>query len=64
MKIEARVKGVHQEGDELMLVLDGWPVTAPEGTLRRTYCIEVPANAKAKRAFYIGRKVNITVDPM
>lgn len=63
MKIEAHVKGVTQEGDELVLVMDGWPVTAPDGTLARTYAIEVPANAKAKRAFYIGRKVNITIDP-
>jgi hypothetical protein len=63
MKIEATVKGVTREGDELVLLLDGWPVTAPDGTLARTYAIEVPANEKAKRAFYIGRRVNITVEP-
>lgn len=64
MKIEATVKGVTREGEELVLVLDGWPATAPDGTMARTYVIEVPANAKAKRAFYIGRKVNVTVEPV
>lgn len=63
MKIETTVKGVVQEGEELVLHLWGWPVTAPEGTMARTYVIDVPANAKAKTAFYIGRKVNITINP-
>lgn len=64
MKIEATVKGVTREGDDLVLLLDGWPVTAPDGTIARTYAIEVPATAKAKRAFYIGRKVNVSIDPV
>jgi hypothetical protein len=64
MKLETKVKGVSQDGDDLLLHLDGWPITAPDGTYPRDYNIAVPANAKAKRAFYIGRKVYITIDPV
>jgi hypothetical protein len=63
MKIETQVKGISHDGEELLLHLDGWPTTAPAGTYPRDYSIHVPANAKAKRAFYVGRKVCITIDP-
>jgi hypothetical protein len=64
MKIETTVKGVEMIGDEMHLKLQGWPTTAPDGTMAQDYSLPIPASAKAKRAFYIGRKVNVTVEPM
>lgn len=63
MKIEAEVLGVKTDGISLSLSLSGWPVTAPEGEMATSYTIDVPATTKAKRAFYIGRKVSISIDP-
>lgn len=63
MKIETTVKGVLMNGDTMQLTLQGWPTTAPLGTFAKDYSIDIPANVKAKRAFHIGRKVYITIEP-
>lgn len=64
MKLEATISQIIQDGDELSLTLRGWADTDPDGTLPRPLgTINIPSNARSRKAFYIGRDIIIDVRP-
>jgi hypothetical protein len=64
MKIEATVESVTDNLETLAVSFWGHPTTAKEGDDATKYKMDIPATVKAKRAFYIGRRVNITIEPV
>lgn len=64
MKLEATIKRVTDEGDELSVAIRGWFDADPTGaTSRDLGTINIPSNARTRRAYYIGRRLWIDVRP-
>ena len=64
MKIEAIIKSVIEEGNELSITLLGWYWPDPVGTLERPMgTINVPSTQRNRKAYYIGRRLFIDVVP-
>lgn len=63
MKISGHVTETKDCGDFMLVALQGEDAATPEcmGSWRQE--LRVNANARNKRTFYIGRKVEITVRP-
>lgn len=64
MKIEATVHGIKDNLETLAVSLLGWPTSAPDGTLATSYSLDIPASARARKAFHLGRKIRITIEPV
>lgn len=64
MKLEAKIKQVIEDGDGLSITIRGWSDADPAGTMPRPLgTLNVPSNAKSRRAYYIGRRLIIDVRP-
>jgi hypothetical protein len=64
MKLEATIKQVIEDGDELSVTIRGWSDADPIGTVRRPLgTINVPSNVRNRRAYHIGRRIIIDVRP-
>ena len=64
MKLEATIKSVIEEGDDLSITIRGWYDADPNGTLERALgTINVASNARNRKAYYIGRRLFIDVRP-
>lgn len=64
MRLEATIKQVIEDGDELSITIRGWYDADPDGTFQRPLgVINVPSNARNRRAYHIGRRVIIDVKP-
>jgi hypothetical protein len=64
MKLEATIKSVIEEGNELSITIHGWYGPDPVGTARRPLgTINVQSTARNRKAYYIGRLLWIDVRP-
>lgn len=63
MKIECEVTSVNCDGETMTVGLSGRQATDAEWRRNGYQEVKFTANAAAKRAFWIGRKVNLTVTP-
>jgi hypothetical protein len=63
MKLNCEVLGAATTGDGLVLTLQGQTVGAAEWRRWNKIYIEVPDTKVARKAFQIGRRVIVTVDP-
>jgi hypothetical protein len=65
MKLEATIRQVIEDGDELSVTIRGWADSDPDGTPSRALgAINVPSNARNRKAYYIGRRVSVEVKPL
>lgn len=63
MKLECRVTGVSNSGESVSITLDGHQPNDADWRREGTQQIEVTCSEKVKRAFWLGRRVVITVEP-
>jgi hypothetical protein len=64
MKLEATIKSVIEDGDDLSITIRGWYGPDPAGTIERPLgTINVASTARNRRAYYIGRRLFIDVRP-
>ena len=63
MKINGEILEVKTTGDQLLIRLQGTTVNAPEWAGWAQQSITVPDNARTRKAFHIGRLVEITIKP-
>lgn len=63
MKLECTVTKVSNSGDSVAITLQGNHPQDADWRPRYTQEIEVSCSDKIKRAFYLGRKVVVTVEP-
>lgn len=63
MKINAEVLGAETVGDGLRLKLQGQAEGAAQWSPMLALTAEVPPHAKNQRAYYVGRKVVLTINP-
>jgi hypothetical protein len=63
MKLECRVTRVSGDGETVTVSLDGRQHHDAEWRRDGDQQIQVTGSAKVKRAFYLGRRVTITVQP-
>jgi hypothetical protein len=64
MKLEATIKQVIEDGDQLSITVRGWSDADPIGTMPRPLgIINVPSNVRNQRAYHIGRRLFIDVRP-
>lgn len=63
MKISGHIIAAEDIGDHLKIVGQGMADGDAEWQPMRWFTINIPINAKNKRAFYVGRKVRVTVEP-
>lgn len=63
MKLECTVTKVSNSGDTVSITLRGNKPNDADWRPRYEQEIEVTCSDKVKRAFYLGRKVTITVEP-
>jgi hypothetical protein len=64
MKIEAKIKSVIEDGGELSVMIRGWYDTDPVGTMPRPLgTINIPATARTRKSYHIGRRLIIDVRP-
>lgn len=63
MKLRCEVIGVETTGDGLRLTLQGKPNGAAEWRNLERQEFVIPATQHAKRAFYVGRMVAISMRP-
>lgn len=64
MQLEATIKQVIECDGELSITIRGWSDTDPIGTfIRPLGTINIPSNARTRRAYHVGRRVFITVRP-
>lgn len=64
MKIKAEVLGAETIGDALRLKLQGQADGASQYSEMLALTIEVPPHEKNQRAYYVGRRVVLTVNPV
>lgn len=64
MRLEATIKQVIEDGGDLTITLRGWYDIDPAGTDERPLgAINLPSNARNRKAYYIGRRLWIDVKP-
>lgn len=64
MRFEATIKQVIEDGGELSIMVRGWADSDPIGTPNRPLgTVNIPSNARNRRAYYIGRRLIIDVRP-
>ncbi|WP_156928803.1 hypothetical protein [Bradyrhizobium sp. th.b2] len=63
MKIEAHVLEASDKGDKLLVQAQGRAVGAAEWQPWMSIAVNVPMTDRNKRAFYVGREIEITVKP-
>ncbi len=63
MKLECTVSKVSENGETISIALDGRQANDAEWRRDGTQTLEFTATDKARRAFYLGRKVIMTVEP-
>jgi hypothetical protein len=63
MKLECRVTKVSNSGESIAITLRGRQSTDPDWFRDGVQDIEVKCSERAKRAFYLGRRVVVTVEP-
>jgi hypothetical protein len=63
MKLECTVKRVSESGETVSIAMDGRQRNDAEWRRDGDITIEVTSSAKVRRAFYLGRKVTIAVQP-
>jgi hypothetical protein len=61
MKIDCEVTGVRESGEYLEIELHGLPPKAADWRRNQEQGIRIPMSSSAAKAFYIGRKVCLTV---
>lgn len=64
MKLECSVTKVEDIGDKLRIHLQGWGVSEPEGARAAPQDMEIPADERNRRAFYVGRRIMIDLKPV
>ena len=64
MKIKAEVLGAETIGDALRLKLQGQAEGAADWAPMLALTVEVPPREKNHRAYYVGRKVALTIEPL
>jgi hypothetical protein len=64
MRIDAKVRNVSEDGNELSVSFDGWAETDPTGTSARYMgTLNIPSNQQSRQAYHIGRRVIVHVRP-
>jgi len=61
MKIECEITSAERSGDSLHIGLKGKPPNAADWRPNGSQTITVPLTDGAAKAFYVGRKVSLTV---
>lgn len=63
MKLNCEVTKVSSNGETVTIELDGRQRNDADWRIDGSQQIQVTGSEKVKRAFYLGRKVTITVEP-
>lgn len=63
MKLECVVKSMSENGETVSIDLNGRQSIDAEWRRDGDVSLQVTSSAKVRRAFYLGRKVRITVEP-
>lgn len=63
MKIKGHVTGIHTTGDQLSIVGQGVVDGSADWRAMETVEITLPDTPKNARAFYVGRKFHLTLEP-
>lgn len=63
MKIECHILSVEDVGDKLRIMMQGWGVSEADGARAAPQKLELPADQRSRRAFYVGRKIILDVRP-
>lgn len=63
MRIAGEVTAVREDGDVLVVEVSGKGVAASQWGTRSQSAVKIPNTTQARRAFFVGRPVTITVEP-
>jgi len=64
MRLEAIIKSVIEDGEELSISIRGWADSDPVGTMNRPLgTIKIPSSPRNCRAYHVGRRLFIDVKP-
>lgn len=63
MKIKCEITAVETDGENLVIRMQGSPPNAAEWRRLEVQKIVIPASKPSQRTFYIGRNVDIIVNP-
>lgn len=63
MKLECHILSVEDIGDKLRVKLQGWGISEPNGARAAPQELEIPADQRSRKAFYVGRKIMLDVRP-
>jgi hypothetical protein len=63
MKIECHILSVEDVGDKLRVKMQGCGISEADGARCAPQELEIPADQRSRKAFYVGRKVILDVRP-